>query len=153
MFCFAKSLNCQLALLAQWQYQPSQLFAHPCSVQSERALNGHPGKETSACAVQPSVYESVALQALLTFHPHQTRDSRVHQYLFSNRLPGNQLRLQGNKQGEVGACTQASDGIKAPIRRHTPLLAVAQKNWRNVDFKCPINLRRKHDLVNTLRIF
>lgn len=74
-------------------------------------------------------------------------------YLFSNRLPGNQLRLHGDEQGDVGAFTQASHGVKTPLDNHAPFLAVAQENGGNVYFKCPINLWTTYDLVNTLVIF
>ena len=65
---------------------------------------------------------------------------RLHSYLFSNRLPRNQLRLQGNEQSDVRAFTQASDGVKTPVHHHASLLTVAQEHWGNIDLKRSIDL-------------
>ena len=75
---------------------------------------------------------------------------RVHSYLFSNRLPRNQLRLQGDEQRDVRAFTQASDRVKTPLHHHASLLAIAQEHWGNIDLKRSIDLWRKYNSVSVL---
>lgn len=73
----------------------------------------------------------------------------VPHYLFSHWFSRNQLRLNGNKQGDVRAFTQAPGRIKGSFHDNVSLLTIAQKNGRNVYFKCAVNLRGKYDLVST----
>lgn len=61
-------------------------------------------------------------------------------YLLSHRLPRDQLGLDGDEQGDVGAFAEAADRVKTPLCNHAPLLTVAQKNWGDVYFKRSVNL-------------
>lgn len=82
------------------------------------------------------------LKNCTTGNNEQEYDELLISYLLSDRLSGDELWFNGNKQCYIRALAQISHRIITSLHSQVLFFAVAKEDWRNIDLKCTINLQQ-----------